>query len=38
MQIPDKKNAGKTDFKIIGYDGIERKISLELEEKLILKD
>jgi len=32
MQIPDTKKEGKIDFKIIGYDGIEKKISLELEE------
>jgi hypothetical protein len=32
MQIPDVEKKGKIDFKIIGYDGIERKISLELGE------
>jgi hypothetical protein len=40
MQIPDIEKKGKIDFKIIGYDGIERKISLELGESKnrILKD
>jgi hypothetical protein len=40
MQIPDIEKKGKIDFKIIGYDGIERKISSELgeNEKRILKD
>jgi hypothetical protein len=32
MQIPDIEKKGKLDFKIIGYDGIERKISSELGE------
>jgi hypothetical protein len=40
MQIPDIEKKGKIDFKIIGYDEIERKISLELgeNEKRISKD
>jgi len=40
MQIPDIEKKGKLDFKIIGYDGIEKKISLELGENKnrILKD
>jgi hypothetical protein len=33
MQIPDIEKKGKIDFKIIGYDGIERKISSELGQK-----
>jgi hypothetical protein len=39
MQIPDIEKKGKIDFKIIGYDGIERKISSELggNENRILK-
>jgi len=32
MQIPETKKEGMIDFKIIGYDGIEKKISLELGE------
>ena len=32
MQIPDIEKKGKIDFKIIGYDGIEKKISSELGE------
>ncbi|MDB9721799.1 biofilm-associated protein [Nitrosopumilus sp.] len=32
MQIPDMEGKEKLDFKIIGYDGIERKISSELGE------
>jgi hypothetical protein len=40
MQIPDIEKKGKINFKIIGYDGIEREISSELgkNEKRILKD
>jgi hypothetical protein len=40
MQIPDTEKKGKLDFKIIGYDGIERKISSELgeNENRILKN
>jgi len=40
MQIPDTKKEGKIDFKIIGYDGIKKEISLELgeNEKRIPKD
>jgi hypothetical protein len=40
IQIPDIEKEGKLDFKIIGYDGIEKKISLELGEKknIISKD
>ena len=40
MEIPDIEKKGKLDFKIIGYDGREEKISLELGEnkKRILKD
>jgi len=40
MQIPDIEKKGKIDFKIIGYDEIEREISLELgeKEKRITKD
>jgi hypothetical protein len=40
MQIPDTEKKGNIDFKIIGHDGIERKISLELgkNENRILKD
>jgi hypothetical protein len=40
MQIPDIEKKGKIDFKIIGYDKIEKKISLELgeKEKRIAKD
>jgi len=40
MQIPDIEKKGKIDFKIIGYDRIERKMSLELgeNEKRILKN
>ncbi len=34
MQIPDIEKKGEQDFKIIGYDGIERKISLELGENV----
>jgi hypothetical protein len=30
VQIPDIEKKGEIDFKIIGYDGIEKKISLEL--------
>ena len=39
MQIPDIEKKGKIDFKIIGYDGIEKKISSELggNENRILK-
>jgi len=33
MQIPDIEKSGTLDFKIIGYDGAEREISLELGEK-----
>jgi hypothetical protein len=33
MQIPDIEKKGKIDFKIIGHDQIERKISLKLGEK-----
>jgi len=33
MQIPDTVKKDKMDFKIIGYDGVEKKISLELGEK-----
>ena len=32
MQIPDIANEGRVDFKIIGYDQIEKKISLKLGE------
>jgi len=40
IQIPDIEKKDKIDFKIIGYDGIEREISLELgeKEKIISKD
>jgi len=40
MQIQDIEKKGKIDFKIIGYDGIEREISLEIgkNKKRILKD
>jgi hypothetical protein len=40
MQIPDIEKNGKINFKIIGYDGIEKKISSELGENKnrILKD
>ena len=40
MQIPDTEKKGKIDFKIIGYDGIQKEISLELveNEKRISKD
>jgi len=40
MQIPDIEKKGKIDFKIIGYEGIEKKISLELgeNEKRISKE
>ena len=40
MQIPDIEKKGKINFKIIGYDGIEKEISSELgkNEKRILKD
>jgi len=40
MQIPDIEKKGKLDFKIIGYDGIEKKISSEFGENKnrILKD
>jgi len=40
MQISDIEKKGKIDFKIIGYDGIEKEISLELgeNEKRIPKD
>jgi len=40
MQIPDTKKNGKLGFKIIGYDGMERELSLELGENKnrILKD
>jgi len=33
MQIPDIEKKGKIDFKIIGHDGIEKKISLEIRGK-----
>ena len=32
MQIPDTQKEGRADFKIIGYDQLERKISLKLGE------
>jgi hypothetical protein len=40
IQIPDIEKRGKIDFKIIGYDGIERIISSELGENKnrIVKD
>jgi hypothetical protein len=40
IQIPDIEKSGKIDFKIIGYDGIERIISSELGENKnrIVKD
>jgi hypothetical protein len=38
MQIPDIKKEGEIDFKILGYDGIEKIISLELGENKILKN
>jgi hypothetical protein len=40
MQIPDIEKKGKINFKIIGYDGVEREITSELGEKenMILKD
>jgi len=40
MQIPDIEKKGKLNFKIIGYDGIEREISSELgeNENRILKN
>jgi len=40
IQIPDIEKKGKIDFKIIGYDGIEKKISSELgkNKKRILID
>jgi len=40
MQIPDIEKKGKIDFKIIGYDGMEREISSKLGENKnrILKD
>ena len=33
MQIPNIQNKDRVDFKIIGYDQIEKKISLKLGEK-----
>jgi hypothetical protein len=40
MQIPDIEKKGKINFKIIGYDGIEREISSKLgeNENRILKN
>jgi hypothetical protein len=40
MQIPNIEKKGEIDFKIIGYDGIEKEISLELgeNESRILKN
>ena len=38
IQIPDIGKKDKIDFIIIGYDGIERKISSELGENKILKN
>jgi hypothetical protein len=40
MQIPDIEKKGKIDFTIVGYDGIERKISSEIGENknIILKN
>jgi hypothetical protein len=33
MQIPDIEKKGKIEFKIIGYDGTEKEINLELGQK-----
>ena len=35
MQIPNIEKESRVDFKIIGHDQIEKKISLKLGEKKI---
>jgi hypothetical protein len=33
MQIPEIEKKGEVNFNVVGYDGIEKKVSLELGEK-----